>query len=145
MVFTAIQNTSFFTDAFQMGLLVRTRQTLVNEGIRVADDLHELEDNEWDQFSGNCKRPPKIVEPNNSNLLINQAPFLVPIKYLKILKEASRIARFYKAFGRPLSQQNMRWNHVIENYAIQKNAMEKMLKEDVPDVPKLLKGSTVAA
>ena len=39
----------------------------------------------------------------------------------------------------------MRWNHVIDNYAVQKNAMEKMLKEDVTDVPKLLKGTTVAA
>ena len=86
MVFTAIQNTSFFTDAVQMGLLVRTRQTLVNEGISVADDLHELEDDEWDQFSGNCKRPPQIVDPNNAKLLINQSPFLVPVKSLKRLK-----------------------------------------------------------
>ena len=129
MVFTAIQNTSFFTDAVQMGLLVRTRQTLVNEGISVADDLQKFEDDEWDQFSGNCKRPPKIVEPNNSNLLINQVPFLVPVKSLKRLKEALRIARFYKAVGRPLSHQKFRWQHVIKNYAIQQKAMEKMLKE----------------
>ena len=114
MVFTAIQNKSFFTDAVQMGLSVQTRQALVNEWISMADDLHEWEDDEWDQFSSNCKWPPQIVDPNNSNLLINQAPFLVPIKYLKILKEASRIARFYKAFGRPLSQQKMRWQHVTE-------------------------------
>ena len=145
MVFTAIQNTLFFTDAVKMGLSVRTRQALVNEGISMADDLHEWEDDEWDQFASNYKQQTQIVDPNNANLLINQSPFLVPVKYLKRLKEASRIARFYKAVGRPLSQQNMRWNHVIENYAIQKNAMEKMLKEDVPDVPKLLKGSTVAA
>ena len=119
MVFTAIQNTSFFTDAVQMGLLVRTRQALANEVISVADDLHEWEDDKWDQFASNFKRPPHIFDPNNANLLINQSPFLVPLKYLKILKEASRIARFYEVVGRPLSKQNMRWQHVIENYAIQ--------------------------
>ena len=74
MVFTIIQNTSFFTDAFQMGFSVRTRQTLVNEGISVADDLHEWEDEEWDQFASNCKQPPQIFDPNNAKLLINQAP-----------------------------------------------------------------------
>ena len=111
----------------------------------MADDLHEWEDDKWDQFASNFKRPPHIFDPNNANLLINQPPFLVTVKYLKRLKEASRIARFYKAVGRPLSQQNMRWQHVIKKYAIQRKAMEKMLKEDVTDVPKLLKGTTVAA
>ena len=145
MVFTAIQNTLFFTDAVKMGLSVRTRQALVNEGISMADDLHEWEDDEWDQFASNYKQQTQIVDPNNANLLINQSPFLVPVKYLKRLKEASRIAHFYKAVGRPLSQQNMRWQHVIENYAIQRKEMENMLKEDVPDVTKLTKGTTVAA
>ena len=101
--FTAIQNTSFFTDAVQMGLSVRTRQALVDEGISVADDLHEWEDDEWDQFASNCKRPPQIVDPNNDNMLINQAPFLVPVKSLKRFKESSRIAHFNKAVVRPLS------------------------------------------
>ena len=119
MVFTAIQNTSFFTDAVQMGPSLRTRQALVNEGISVADDLHEWEDEEWDQFASNCNQPPQIFDPNNDNLLINQAPFLVPVEYLNILKEASRIARFCEVVGRPLSQQHMRWQHVIENCAIQ--------------------------
>ena len=113
MVFTAIQNTSFFTDAVQMGLSVQTRQALVNEGISVADDLHEWEDDEWDQFAYNCKQPPQIFDPNNANLFINQSPFLVPVKYLKRLKEASRIARFYKAVGLSLSQHHIRWQHVI--------------------------------
>ena len=75
-------------------------------------------------LQSNCKRPPqKIVDPNNANPVDQSSPpFLVPVKSLKRLKDTSRIARFFTGplDGSPLSQQNMRWQHVIESYVIQK-------------------------
>ena len=51
MVFTDTQNTTFFTEATQIGFSVCTRQALKDEGVSLVAGLHELEDYEWDQFT----------------------------------------------------------------------------------------------
>ena len=58
MVFTDTQNTTFFTEATQIGFSVCTRQALKDEGVSLVAGLHELEDYEWDQFTQSWKRPP---------------------------------------------------------------------------------------
>ena len=83
---------------------------LEDEGIPTVADLHEWEGDEWGQFTQNFKRLPQIVDPNNAQDLINLPSLKVTVKYLKRLKEVSRIARFYDDFGCDLLQPNIRWN-----------------------------------
>ena len=123
MVFTATQITAFFTETTQMGLSARTRQVLEDEVILTVANLHECQDDEWYQFTHNCKRPPQVAYPNNAQALINQPVFKVTVKYLKRLEEVSCIARFYENVGRDISQPNMRWNQVINNFIIQRKSM----------------------
>ena len=108
-----------------MGLSECTHQALEDEIISTVAGLHEWEDDEWYQFTQNCNRPPRIVDPKNAQALINQPAFKVPVKYLKLLKEASHIACFYEDVGRDLSQPNMRWNQFIKNFMIRRKAMKK--------------------
>ena len=90
MVITLLQNTSFFTEAAQMGITALTRAQLVVEDVSNADDLSYWEDEDWDQFSSSCRRPGQILDANNN--LINQAPFIIPVRSLKRLKEDSIVA-----------------------------------------------------
>ena len=145
MVFTDTQITAFFTEATQMGISEHTRQALDDEGVSRVSNLHEWEDDEWDQFTQICKRAPQTFNPNKAQSLINQPTFKVPVKSLKRLKEASRISCSYNDVGRDLSQTNMRWNQVINNFMIQRKALEQKSKDYVPDVSKLQKGTTVAS
>ena len=80
MVFTATKITDFFTEATQMGISVHRRQALENEVITKVADSHEWEDDEWDQFTQNCKRRPQIFDPTNDQDLINQHALKVPVK-----------------------------------------------------------------
>ena len=85
MVSTATQITAFFAEDTQMGISARTRQALEYEGISTVSDLVEWYDNEWNQFTHNCKCPPQIFDPNNAQALINQPAFKVPMKSLNRL------------------------------------------------------------
>ena len=53
MVFTATQSTALLTKATQIGLSARALQALEDEVISKVADLHEWEDDEWDQFTHN--------------------------------------------------------------------------------------------
>ncbi len=134
MVFTALQTTAFFENAAQMGLTNRTRlQSLLPEGIAFVADLAEWEDDDWDQWYANCRRPPKIQDPANVDALIDVLPFPVPVKSLKRLKLASRLVRFYQSVDRDLTAANMRWE-VIKNFDEQKKALDEKAKETVPEL-----------
>ena len=89
--------------------------------------------------------PPKIIDPNNAQALINQPAFKVPVKSLNRLKEASCINRLYDNVGRDLLQPNMRWNQFIHNFMIQHKSMKQKAKDEGPNVPKLQKGTTLAS
>ena len=117
-MFIATKITSFFREATQMGISARTCQALEDEGISTVANLHVWEYDEGDQFTQNCNRPPKIVDPTNAQALINQPAFKVPFKSLKRLEEASRIGRFYDNVGLRYVTANMRWNQVINKFMI---------------------------
>ena len=63
MVYTAAQQTAFFTTPTQMRLSVRTRTQLEIEGITDVADLSEWTDDQWDDFATNCRRPGQIPDP----------------------------------------------------------------------------------
>ena len=123
-----------------MGLTDLTRAQLVVKGVDNADELSDWEDDDWDQFYLSCRRPGQILNANNN--LINQAPFIIPVRSLKRLKEASNIVHYYNDIGRALTPANMRYQ-VISNFQVQCKAIEARFKEPTPDVPRLTKGSTV--
>ena len=89
MVLSAAQITSFFEDADQMGLTNLTRNLSLNtEGITTVDELAEWKNDDWDQWKNNCKKPDRIPDPENPANLINQTPFAISVKSLKLLKAA---------------------------------------------------------
>ena len=96
-----------------MGLTANTRAQLVIEGIGTTEDLSNWEDDDWDQFALSCRRPGRILDMNGN--LVNQAPFHLPLRSLKRLKEASNITRFYDDSRRPLTAMNLRYP-VIDNF-----------------------------
>ena len=50
-----------------MGLSARNQDQLAGEGITDLDDLADFDNKEaWAQIVKNCKRPPKIADPNNA-------------------------------------------------------------------------------
>ena len=136
MVLKILQNKEFFAEAAQMGLTALTRTQWVVEGVANANDISDWEDDNWGQFSSSCRRPGQILNANNN--LINQAPFILPVRSLKRL----RISRYYNDIWRALTPANMRYQ-VISNFQVQRKAIEARLKEPTPDVPRLTKGSTV--
>ena len=123
-----------------MGLTALTRAQLVVEGVANANDLSDREDDDWDQFSSSCRRTGQIIDTKNN--LINQAPFVLPVRSLNCLKEPSNIAIYYNNIGRALTPANMRYQ-VIFNFQVQRKATEAILKEPTPDVTRITKGSTV--
>ena len=73
MFFTAYQNISFFEDSDQMGLSNRTRTlSLIIEGIAAVDDLAGWDDNYWNKWNSNCKKPAGF-----------KIPTILPISFLK--------------------------------------------------------------
>ena len=141
MVLTALQTTAFFENASQMGLSNRTRTgSLQVEGIVDVADMAEWEDDDWDCWYENAKKPPKIQDPAAGAAvgdLINQVPFPVPVKSLKRLKLTSRLIRYYNATDRPLTAGNVKWLNVGRNFEIQRKALDKKAKEDTPSPPKM--------
>ena len=58
MVFTAYQQFSFFEDADLTGLSNRTRTlSLIIDGITAVDDIDSWDENDWDQWNSNFKKP----------------------------------------------------------------------------------------
>ena len=123
-----------------MGLTALTRAQLVFEGVANADDLSNWEDEDQDQFSLSCRRLGQILDANNKS--INQAPFIIPVRSLKRLKETSNISRYYNNIERSLTPANMRYQ-VISNFQVQRKAIEAILKKPTPDLPRLTNGFTV--
>ena len=94
MPLTSHMINSFFRDADQMWLSARTQAQLAGEGITDLDDLADFDNKEaWAKIVENCKRPPKIVDPNNDNQLVAQEPFQLPAKSLMRLKVAAKAVK----------------------------------------------------
>jgi len=137
MVLTGAQVTAFFEDPDQCGLENRTRVlSLDAEGISTIDDLAEWEDEDWDQWARNCKRPDKIEDPANPGQLIDTVPYPLSVKSLKRLKIASKLVRYYESVSVGITASNMSWA-VLKNFSIQTKAMSLKSKESNPEIPKM--------
>ena len=91
MPLTSHMINSFFQDSDQMGLSARTQSQLAGEEITDLDDRADFDNKKaWAQIIENCKRPPKIADPNNANQLVAQEPFQLPAKSLMRLKVAAK-------------------------------------------------------
>ena len=83
MPLTSHMINSFFQDADHMGISACTQAQLAGEGIANLDDLTDFNNKEaWAQIVENCKRTPKIADPNNANQLVVQEPFQLPVNSL---------------------------------------------------------------
>ena len=144
MVLTAAQIIAFFEEPLQCGLENRTRiDSLDAEGISSIDDLAEWEDDDWDQWSKNCKRPDKSPDPNNPGQLIDTVPYSLSVKSLKRLKIASKLVRYYQSVSIGITASNMRWV-VLKNFSIQIEAMSLKSKESNPEIPKMTNKLSIA-
>ena len=116
IVLTAAQITTFFDDAYQMGLSNRTRVGSLNvEGIILVDDLAKWEDDDCYQCMISCNKPDRISDPINAAQLIHQVPFPLLVKSLKRLKITSRMVCYYDSVSVDLTAPNLRWT-VLDNF-----------------------------
>lgn len=124
MVFTAAQNTAFFQ--VQMGLPQATINHLITEGIDNVDSLEEFSKDEFKQIAANCRQPPG-----------GGAPLVFSARSLHRLLVASNIIKFYIMIGRVYTPQDLRWDPVLKNFAIQWEAIKSLKKADDPATPTL--------
>ena len=102
MPLTSYMINSLFRDADQMGLSALTQAQLAGEGITDIDDLADFENKKaWVQIVENCKRPPKIADPNKANQLVAQEPFQLPAKSLTRLKVDAKTVKYFNSIDRP--------------------------------------------
>ena len=109
MVLTIAQTRAFFENEHQIGLSRRTKNHLISEGISTVGDLGEWDHEDWDAFAASCRKPEQIEDPANAGNLINQAPFALPVKFLKRLKIASKLIKHYDAISIEPVADNIRW------------------------------------
>ena len=108
-----------------MGLSARTQAQLAREGITNLDDLADFDNREaWAQIVENCKRPPKIADPNNANQLVAQEPFQLPAKYLMRLKVAAKAVNYYNSIDRPLTANMMTWDKRLKNFKMEWDSLQ---------------------
>ena len=144
MVFTAAQQVSFFEDADQMGLSNRNRTpSLIIEGIAAVDDITDWDDDYWDKWNSNYKKPDRVQYTQNAANIIAQVPFKVSVKSLKRPKIASKLIRYYDSLSIVLSAGNIHWV-VMNNFEIQRKSMVNKSKLTKPDVTKLVKNTTLS-
>ena len=129
MPLTSHMINSFFRDAHQMGLSARNQAQLAGEGITDLDDLADFDNKEaWAQIVENCKRPPKIVDPNNANQPVAQEPFQLPAKYLMRLKVDTKAVKYFNSIDRPLTMNMMTWDNYLRNFKMEWEYLQEMKK-----------------
>ena len=127
-----------------MALKNKTKtNSLVAEGIVTVDELKERDDDDWDQWASNCKRPDKISHPNNPALLIMVAPYSLSAKSLKRLKTAFKLVRYDDLVVILLTATNIKWV-VMDNFITQRKVTESKAKATTPDIPERTKNMTAA-
>ena len=107
------------------------------------DDLAKWEDDNWDQWMSNCKKPGRIPDTINAAQLIHQFPFPLSFKSLKRLNIASRMFCYYDSISVDLTVPNLHWT-VLDNFEIQRKVMATKFKQLSPNVPKLGNNTNVA-
>ena len=128
MVLTVAQTTAFFSDNAQMGIPAATVTQMADEGIRSVDDLLDFDKDTIDQMANNLRRPPGGVNA-----------FAFGARSQKRLLAATKLVRFYDTIGRPLTQDNIQWTPVMQNFEEQWKALEDRKEEGDPDTPLISK------
>lgn len=157
MVFTAAQQTAFFTQQDQMNIPAPTRLQLVAEGITFVEDLAELTEENLKIISDNLRRPTgRITDPNANPALyapvnvggpplptIQQPPFVFGAISYNRLKVSAELVRYYQTVDRALSAANMQWNPIGRAFDQHWKALETRKKEDDPETPKITRGLNI--
>ena len=138
MVITNAQGNAFFTEDAQMGLSARTQAFLATEGINTIDDLGEFTTKEdWTQIVANAKKPPRIPDPNNQGMFIEDEPYRIPTKSLNRLRVAAQAVKHFEETGRELTAALMQWNPRLKNFERQWKAMKDASDKDHEEAPKV--------
>ena len=112
-----------------MGISSRTQAQLEGEGITDLDDLSDFDNKEaWAQIFENCKRPPKIADPNKANQLVAQEPFQLPEKSLMRLKVAAKAVKYYNSINHLLTANIMAWDKSLKNFKMEWESLQEMKK-----------------
>ena len=127
MVWTNAQKTTFLTDKDHLHIPQATVEKLKEEGIEAPEDLLEFDEEKICNIA-------KTFRANNT---------ILGAKSIGRLCEACNIVKYYKTVNRTLTTANMRYNQVIQNFAIEWKALIEKKEKDEPATPKLTKGVTV--
>ena len=154
MPFTAAQNTSFFTNGPQMALSNAARQRLALEGLTTVEDFEDFKEDQIKEALKNMRVSipgvpdiPGIAAILNPDGTVQVAaipaiqaipaipPLLISAKCSLRLKSASAIYHYYSSVACTPTPANMNYTLVVKPFYVEHEAIQKLSKEDKPDVP----------
>ena len=138
MVFTNNQITAFFEANDQMAIPAATRPGLDMEGISDVTDLEDFTEDDLKQVAQNLRKPAGMMaDPNNPNVQIPQAPYVLGAKSLKRLKIAAIAVSYYSMINRPLTPQNVHYENCLIDFYEQWENLLKKGEDNEPDTPRI--------
>ena len=155
MVFTNVQNTSFFENGPQMHLSAAVRARLAQEGLVSVEDFEDFKEDQLKAAYKNMRTSipgtAAIAEQadNNGNVIVPAVPAvpaihpcLVSAKCSLRLAIASTAFHYYVSIGREPNAVNMNYTNVLKTFYVEYEAIMELSKDDKPEVPHLHKNTT---
>ena len=140
--------TPFWTEATQMALSNAARLRLSDEGLM---NIRDFDDFKLDSLNQAIKNMRTTIPPIQGIQAIvgadgvEQHPAIAPVpgvpaivlsaKCILRLKTASKAYHYYVSIGRARTAGNMHYENVLKGFLVEWQAIEKLSKEDKPDVP----------
>ena len=147
MVLTAVQTTTFFEHAEQMGIPRTTVVQLQSEGIDVVTHLTDFDKTSLQQLADNLRCPGgRVLDPSPGALpgaTIPAPPFVFGAKSQKHITIACDLVRYYATVSHDLTAPNLQWSTIMKNFKIQWTVLKERKGDDFPDIPKISKALPV--
>ena len=155
VVFDIIQNTAFFTNGPQLGLIDSIGARLAQEGLVTTNNLVDFKEEQLEQAYKNMRTAipgmPGIAAQldTNGNVVVPAVlpiqpipPVQVSARYHLSLIVASTAYHYYDSIIRDQTPQNMNYSLVQKVFYSEYEAILELAKGDKPDIPILHKNST---
>ena len=147
--FSNAQLQAFFENGPQMNLSPIARARLQEQGLTTIDDFAGFKEDQLSQALKNMRTnvpgAPAVTDAQGNVVtpaVPGQLPCLVPATSIHRLKVASIAYHYYISIKRTPTPANMNFGTVLRDFFTEYEAIQKLEKEDKPDVPILHKHTT---
>ena len=147
--FTANQLTAFFHNGPQMNLSPTERSRFQEQGLTTVDDFAHFKELQLDEALKNMRVNipgiPAVTAADGTILtpaVPAKPPCLVPATSIHRIRVATIAYHYYQSIKRTPTPANMNFGSVLTDFYTEYEAIQKLEKEDKPDVPVLHKNTT---